>query len=178
MSDLVNLKGTKVNNIETRVVRFVIPDDSGVIVSTSDNDIDMADLESLGDARVGIIMSQGRRSVSPDSFEMLGFFKCVLQKYFIVDRMHRMRRTSGRRDENGCEFQEYVFTIPAEENCKIFGGGMIKDRVENPNMTVCVRTNSGKTIRIKRDRRQNATRIMEIVERKTLIPRDQLYLVN
>ena len=35
-----------------------------------------------------------------------------------------------------------------------------------------------KTISIKCDRRQNATRIMEIVQRKTLIPRDQLYLVN
>ena len=77
MSDLVSLKGTKVNNIETRVGRFVFPDDSGVIASTSDNEIDMADLESLGDTKVGSVMSQGRRSVLPDSFEMLGFFTCV-----------------------------------------------------------------------------------------------------
>ena len=55
---------------------------------------------------------------------------------------------------------------------------MIKDHVENPNMTVYVRTNGGKTISIKCDRTQNATRIMEIVERKTLIPKDQLYCVN
>ena len=59
---------------------------------------------------------------------------------------------------------------------------MIKDCVENlnmdPNMRVYVRTNSGKTISIKCDRRQNATRKMEIGERKTLIPKDQLYLVN
>ena len=45
-------------------------------------------------------------------------------------------------------------------------------------MTVYVRTNRGETISIECDRRQNATRKMETVERKTLIPRDQLYLVN
>ena len=64
MSDLVSLKGTKVNNIEIWVGRFVFPDDSG----------------GLGDTKVGTIMSQGRRSVLPDSFEMLRFFNCVLQK--------------------------------------------------------------------------------------------------
>ena len=42
-----------------------------MIESTSDNEIDMADLESLGDTKVGIIMSHGRRSVLPNSFEML-----------------------------------------------------------------------------------------------------------
>ena len=89
-----------------------------------------------------------------------------------------MTAHQSKRDEDGYEFQEYIFTIATEENCKIFGGGMIKDRVENPYMTVYVRTNSGKTISIKCDSRQNATRIMEMVERKTLIPRDQLYLVN
>ena len=75
-------------------------------------------------------------------------------------------------------FQEYIFTLAAEENCKIFDVGMIKDRVGNPNITEYVRTNSGKTISITCDRKQNATTIMEIVERKTLSPRDQLYLVN
>ena len=44
MGDLVRLKGTKVNNIETRVGRLVFPDDSGVIVLTSDNLTDKADL--------------------------------------------------------------------------------------------------------------------------------------
>ena len=57
--------------------RFVFPDDSGVIVSTSDNEIDMADLESFGDTKVGI------RS---------DFSIVVLQKYKIVDRMYRMKR--------------------------------------------------------------------------------------
>ena len=39
MSDMVSLKGTKVNNIETRV-RCFFPDDSGVIAWTSDNEIE------------------------------------------------------------------------------------------------------------------------------------------
>ena len=82
MSDLVSLKGSKVNNTETRVGRFVFPDDSCVIVSTSDNEIEMADLESLGDTKVGIIMSQGRRTVLPDSFEMLGFSQSCSSKTF------------------------------------------------------------------------------------------------
>ena len=41
-----------------------------------------------------------------------------------------------------------------------------------------MRTISENTISIKSDRRQHATRFMEIVDRKTLIPRDKLYLVN
>ena len=100
--------------------------------------------------------------------------------------MYRMRRDQwqavtvhqSKKEEDGYEFQEYIFTIATEENCKIFGGGRIKDRVENPNMTEHVRTKSGKTISIDCDRRQNATRIMETVERKTLILKDQLYLAN
>ena len=128
MCDLVSLKGTKVNNIETRVGRFVFHDDSSVIMSTSDNEIDMADLQRLDDKTFGIIMSQGRRSVLPDSFEMLGFFSCVLQKYFF-DRMSRMRRNEWqaltvyqyKRGGDGYEFQEYIFAIIAEEHCKIFG---------------------------------------------------------
>ena len=62
--------------------------------------------------------------------------------------MYRMRRKQwqaltaqqSRKDEDGYEFQDYVFTIATDENCKIFGGGKIKDRVENLNMTVYVRT--------------------------------------
>ena len=41
-----------------------------------------------------------------------------------------------KRDGDGYEFQEYIFAIATEEHCKIFGGGMIKDLVENPDMTV------------------------------------------
>ena len=59
----------------------------------------------------------------------------------------------SKRNEDGYEFQEDIFTIAIEENCKIFAGGMIKDLVENPNVTVYARTNSGKTISIKCDRR-------------------------
>ena len=98
---------------------FVFPDDSSMIVSTSDNEIDMADLEGSGDTKVGIIMSQGRHTVSPDSFEVLGFFNCALQKYLIFDRMHRTRMNQwqaltahrSKRDEDVYEFQEYIFTI-------------------------------------------------------------------
>ena len=129
-------------------------------------------------------MSQERRSVLPDSFEMLGFFNRVLQKHLLVDRMYRMRRNQwltapqSKKDEDRHEFQDNVFTVTTDENCKILGGGMINDRVENLNMTGYVRTFSGKTISVKCDRRQNAVRIMEIVERKTSTPRDQLYIVN
>ena len=155
MSDFVSLKGTKVHDTETRVRRFVFSDDSGVIVSTSTNEVDMA------------------HSVLPDSFELLGFFNCVLQKYLIVDRMYRTRMNQwqavtahqSKRDEDGYDLQENIVTIVTEENCKIFGGGTIKDRVQNPNMTVYVRINNGKTISIKCDRGQCATRIMETVER-------------
>ena len=45
-------------------------------------------------------------------------------------------------------------------------------------MTVYVRTNSGKTISIKCDRRQNAKRMVEIKKRKTLTPKDQLFIVK
>ena len=71
MSDLVSLNGTEVNNIETRVGRFVFPDDSGFIVSTSDNEIDMADWERVGDTKVGIIMSRG------DSLSYQTVLKCL-----------------------------------------------------------------------------------------------------
>ena len=46
------------------------------------------------------------------------------------------------------------------------------------NMTVYVRTINGKTISIKYDRQQKAATILETVERKTLITRDVMYLVN
>ena len=90
-----------------------------MIVSTSDNEIDMADLEGSGDTKVDIIMSQGRHSVSPDSFEVLGFFNSALQKYLIFDRMYRTKMNQwqaltahrSKRDEDGYEFQEYIFTI-------------------------------------------------------------------
>ena len=75
----------------------------------------------------------------------------------------------SEREVVGYELQEYIFTLATEENRKIFDEGMIKDRVENLNISVYL------TISIKCDSRQNATRIME---RKTLIPRDQLYLLN
>ena len=82
-------KGTKVNKVEPRVGRLVFLDGSGVIVLTSDNVIDMADLESLGDTEVGNIMPQVRRSVFPDSSEMidLGTSNIALKK---------IRRGSGK----------------------------------------------------------------------------------
>ena len=90
------------------------------------------------------------------------FFKNIL----IVDRMYRMRRNQwqaltahqSKKDEDGYEFQDYVFTIAPDENCKIFGGGMIKDRVANLNMTVYARTVSGKTTSVKCVFKQNANK--------------------
>ena len=76
------------------------------------------------------------------------------------------------------EFQDYIFALVTEENYKILEEGKIKNRVEKPDMTVCVKTIRGKTISVKCDRRQNAKRIMETVERKASIPRDQMYSVN
>ena len=64
------------------------------------------------------------------------------------------------------QLQEYIFMPTNEENRKIFDEGMIKDRVENLNMSVYVRTISGKTISIKCDRRQNTARIMDKVARQ------------
>ena len=76
--------------------------------------------------------------------------------------MYRTRRNQwqaltahqSKREEEGYGIQESISTLAIEENCKIFDGGMIKDRVENTDMTVYARTNSGKTISIKCDRRQ------------------------
>ena len=64
----------------------------------------------------------------------------------------------SKSEEVGYEFQEYIFTLAAEENRKIFDEGMIKDRVENLNMSVYVRTISGKTFSIKCDRRQKCNK--------------------
>ena len=69
--------------------RFVFDDDSGVIMSTSDNEIDMADLERLDDKTFGIIMSQGRRSVLPDSFQMLGFVQLCSSKIFFRQNVQK-----------------------------------------------------------------------------------------
>ena len=90
--------------------RFVFPDDSDVIVSTSDNEIDMADLESLGDTKVSIIMSQGRRSVLPDSFEMLGFFNCNIEAGATIEMSLRMM--------GGMKKEELMDTSETDEDIK------------------------------------------------------------
>ena len=72
----------------------------------------------------------------------------------------------------------FVIVDCARGNCKISNEGMNKDRTENLNMRVCVRTINGKTVGIKCDRKQTAARILETVERRTLIPRDLMYLVS
>ena len=60
----------------------------------------------------------------------------------------RTRTTAhqSKREVVEYEIQECIFALATEENCKILGGGMIKDRDENLNTTVFVRTISGKTI--------------------------------
>ena len=68
--------------------------------------------------------------------------------------------------------------LATEENDKIFGGGMNKDRDVNFYMTVHVRKNSGKTTSIKGGRRQDIARIMDVVERKTMILKNLHHLAN
>ena len=55
---------------------------------------------------------------------------------------------------------------------------MDKDRDVNSYITVHARKISGKTISIKCDRRQTIARIMDEVERKTMIPKDLQDLAN
>ena len=76
------------------------------------------------------------------------------------------------------EFQVYIFMLATEENDKIFGGGMAKDRDVNSYMTIYVRIISGKTLSIKCDRRQTIARILDDVERKTTIQQHVFYLAN
>ena len=64
--------------------------------------------------------------------------------------------------------------LATEENDKIFGGSMAKDRDVNSYMTIYVRIISDKTLSIKCDRRQTIARILDEVERKTTI---QQYLL-
>ena len=192
MADMVCLKGTRVNNIDPRMGRLVFSNGSGVIVLSADNATDIADLEILGDMTVGNCTIQARRSSFPDRFfrsdhhhadlrQAILFLNVQLLTVLCSERKNQWQALTvhqSKREEVGCEFQEYMLTLATEENRKIFDDGMIKDRVEYLNMSVYVRTVNEKTISIKCDRGQNATRIMEIVERKTLIPRDQLYLAN
>ena len=83
----------------------------------------------------------------------------------------------SKKEYRGYEFdklqqlQEYIFKLTNEENGKIFDRGMNKDRDVNVSMAVYVRTISG----AKCDRRRNTARIMDAVERKTLIPRETSY---
>ena len=47
----------------------------------------------------------------------------------------------------------------------------LEDELEENSMTIYVRTSSGKTIRIKCDKKQKAATILEKVERRSSIPR-------
>ena len=86
---------------------------------------------------------------------------------------YQWQALTAHRSNKGYKFQNHICALATEDNYKILENG-----VEKPDMTVYVKTISGKTITVNCDRRQNAKRIMEILERKTSIPRDQLYLVN
>ena len=66
-----------------------------------DNEIDMADLESLRDTKVGNVMRQVRRPVFPDSFETFGlpsgrFFNCVPKNIQLLTEFTQRKGTSGR----------------------------------------------------------------------------------
>ena len=91
---------------------------------------------------------------------------------------NRTTAHQSKREEFGYEFQEYIFMLVTEENDKIFGGGMDEGRDVNSNMTVYVRIITSKTISIKCDRRHTIARIMDEVERQTLIPKDFHDLAN
>ena len=67
------------------------------------------------------------------------------------------------------EFDDYIFAFTSE----VIGKTTFELEVELEEncMTVCVRTNNGKTISIKCDKKQKAATISEKVERKTSIPR-------
>ena len=61
--------------------------------------------------------------------------------------------------------------ISTGEISKITIESMYKEHIIYFYMTVYVRTNSGKTINIKCDKRQNVTRIKDEIERKPKIPK-------
>ena len=108
------------------------------------------------------------------SFADVEISQCLSSLLLSNDRLHRSMRyqwqaLTAHQSIKEYEFQDYIFELQE---------GMIENRVEKPDMTENVKTISGKTISVKCDRRQCAKRLMEIVERKTSIPRDQLYFVN
>ena len=167
MVDLVCLKGTKVNNIKPRTGHLVFSDGSGRFAS------DLSSYDQLPSLDLSFETVERR------------LFNCIVRKCLIVDnfgdRKCRARKNQWQaltahqfKKEVGYEFQEYIFTLATEEKCKI----LEKNRVEKPDMTVCVKTIRGKTTSVKCERRQNTTRIMEIVERKTSIPRGQLFVAT
>ena len=83
-------------------------------------------------------------SYEPDLSLSHSFFECFIVDSF-GDRMCRARKNQwhaltthqSKREEVGYQFQEYIFALATEENCKIFDGGMIKDRVENLIICQC-----------------------------------------
>ena len=142
MVDLVCLKGTQVNNNRASDGRLVFSDDLGRF------SLDLSSFEQFPSLDLSCETVERR------------LFNCIVRKCLIVDSMgdnvQSEGRTSGKaltvhqykKEEVGYEFQEYIFTFATEEKCKIFDGGMIKDRVENLDTSVYVGTVSGKTISI------------------------------
>ena len=99
-------------------------------------------------------------------------------------RLTNKAQTTAAHQPACCEFQEYLefqesfLEISTGEIGKITIESMIKEHIIYFYMTVYVRPNSGKTISIKCDKRQNVTRIKDEIERKTKIPTALQHLSN
>ena len=76
------------------------------------------------------------------------------------------------------EFDDYIFTIPMEVNGKNTTEPEHKDVFEENYMTTYVKTISGKTIRIKCDKKQQADTKSKKIEMRTAIPRGITYLTH
>ena len=148
MADLVCMKGTRVNNIDPRMGRLVFSDGSGVIVLSAGNATDISDLE-------------------------------ILVRYMTVGNCMNQVRRSGLLDS----FKTFG-PPPGRLASGHFGDIMCSER---QNQWQALTAHQSKREEVNNQRKDNQHQMRQktkcnkrngIVERKTLIPRDQLYLVN
>ena len=82
-------------------------------------------------------------------------------------------------DQKKREFDDYIFMIPMEVNGMNTTEPEHKDEFEENYITVHVKTISGKTIRIKCDKKQKADTVSKKkIEMRTAIPRGMAYLTH
>ena len=74
------------------------------------------------------------------------------------------------------EFDSYIFTHSNEVTGKTIVGREVE--IEKNKLTMYVRTSSGKTISSKCAQKQEATSILDEVERRSAIPRGMTYLAH